>query len=63
MIFEENNINSLLDIKNEKIRSIYRIIKSSNKISYDSKKMLSKLILLIFSDYSDIIKEKLRLKK
>jgi hypothetical protein len=25
--------------------------------------MLSKLILLIFSDYSDIIKEKLRLKK
>ena len=63
MILEENGINSLLDIKNEKIRSIYRIIKSSNKISYDSKKMLSKLILLIFSDYSDIIKEKLRLKK
>ena len=63
MIFEENNINSLLDIKKEKIRSIYKIIKSSTKLSSDSKKMLSKLILLIFSDYSDIMKEKLGLKK
>ena len=63
MILEENGINSLLDIKKEKIRSIYKIIKSSTKLSPDSKKMLSKLIVLIFSDYSDIIKEKLGLKK
>ena len=43
--------------------SIYKIIKSSSKISPDSKKMLSALIALIFSDYSAIIKEKLGLKK
>lgn len=63
MILEENGINSLLDIKNDKLRSIYKIVKSSTKISSDSKKMLSKLIILIFSDYSDIIKERLGLKK
>lgn len=63
MTLEDNNINSLIDIKKEKISSIYKIIKSSSKISPDSKKMLSALFTLLFSDYSDIIKEKLGLKK
>lgn len=63
MTLEDNDINSLIDIKKEKMSSIYKIIKSSSKISSDSKKMLSALIALIFSDYSDIIKEKLGLKK
>lgn len=63
MTLEDNNINSLIDVKKEKLSSIYKIIKSSSKMSPDSKKMLSALIALIFSDYSDIIKEKLGLKK
>ena len=63
MTLEDNNINSLIDIKKEKLSSIYKIIKSSSKISLDSKKMLSALFTLIFSDYSAIIKEKLGLKK
>ena len=63
MVFEDNGINSLMDIKKDKLKNLYNIIKSSNQISTDSKKMLNKLIILIFSDYSDIIKKRLGLKK
>ena len=62
-IFKNNNINSLLDIKERGIFGIINLIRESKNLGATASEMFKQLLTLVYDDYQTRFKEKIGINK